>query len=138
MDNLGTDKMLEEEIRTQMRDLSRLSTGSDEKSRAIDDLVALYRLKIEEGKAVWDSDEKAARLAMDRNQSEEENVQKQAQMEEQKKDRYFRLGVDTAGIVLPLIFYAVWMRRGFKFEETGTFTSSTFRGLINRFKPMGK
>ena len=51
------------------------------------------------------------------------------------KDRSIRFGLDVAGLILPLIFYGVWMRRGFKFEEEGTFTSTTFRGLFNRFKP---
>ena len=63
---------------------------------------------------------------------------KEAQLVEQKKDRYFRLGLETAGLVLPLIFYGIWMRKGFKFEETGTFTSTTFRGLFNRFRPTKK
>jgi hypothetical protein len=50
-------------------------------------------------------------------------------------DRYLKLGIEIIGIGLPLIFYASWMRRGFKFEETGTYTSTTFKGLFNRFKP---
>ena len=57
------------------------------------------------------------------------------QLAEQVKDRYFKLGIAAAEIVLPLVFYATWMRKGFKFEETGTFTSTTFRGLFNRFRP---
>lgn len=28
--------------------------------------------------------------------------------------------------------------KGFKFEETGTYTSTTFRGLFNRFRPTKK
>ena len=36
------------------------------------------------------------------------------------------------------MFYAAWMKRGFKFEENGTYTSTTFRGLFNRFKPTKK
>lgn len=55
--------------------------------------------------------------------------------DESRKDRYFRLGVEAAGIILPLIFYGIWLRKGFKFEETGTFTSTTFRSLFNKFRP---
>ena len=43
--------------------------------------------------------------------------------------------VGLLGIGLPLVFYGIWMNRGFKFEETGAYTSTTFRGLFNRFKP---
>jgi hypothetical protein len=44
----------------------------------------------------------------------------------------------AAELVLPLMFYGVWMRRGFKFEQDGTFTSQTFRGLFSRFRPTKK
>lgn len=54
---------------------------------------------------------------------------------DEANDRYFKLAADAANLIVPLIFYGVWMKRGFKFEETGTFTSTTFRGLFNRFRP---
>ncbi len=120
--------LLEEEIDAQIRDLSSLQPGSKEKSTAIEDLAKLYKLKIEETKAKWEINEKY--------DDRDSDVQlKKDQLAEQVRDRYFRLGVEAAGIVLPLIFYAVWMKRGFKFEENGTYTSTTFRGLFNRFRP---
>ena len=60
------------------------------------------------------------------------------QLDEQVKDRYFRLGIAAAELLIPLMFYGIWMRKGFKFEETGTYTSTTFRGLFNRFRPTKK
>jgi len=124
-------KLLEEEIKAEIRDLSTLEPGSKEKSTAIEDLAKLYKLRIEETKNEWDFSEKY--------DAREGDIQlKKDQLEEQVKDRYFRLGVEAAGIILPLIFYAIWMKRGFKFEETGTYTSTTFRGLFNRFKPTKK
>jgi len=124
-------KLLEEEIKREIRDLSTLEPGSKEKSTAIEDLAKLYKLRIEETKNEWDFNEKY--------ESRDSDMQfKKNQLEEQVKDRYFRLGVEAAGIILPLIFYGIWMRKGFKFEETGTFTSTTFRGLFNRFRPTKK
>jgi hypothetical protein len=93
--------------------------------------LKLYKLRIEETKNEWDFNEKYIA-------HESDKQFKKAQLEEQVKDRYFRLGVEAAGIILPLIFYGIWMRKGFKFEETGTFTSTTFRGLFNRFRPTKK
>jgi len=123
--------LLGEEIKTEIRNLSTLEPGSEEKSTAIDDLAKLYRLRIEETRNEWDFNEKY--------ESRDSDIQfKKDQLEEQVKDRYFRLGLEAAGIILPLIFYAVWMKRGFRFEETGTYTSTTFRGLFNRFKPTKK
>lgn len=130
--------LLSEEIKTEIEDLSSLDAGSKEKSQAIDNLATLYRLKIEELKADWDADEKYNRRIMEENQQNVENAQKSEQLSEQVKDRYFRVGIAAAEIVLPLMFYALWMRKGFKFEETGTYTSTTFRGLFSRFRPTKK
>ena len=123
--------LLGEEIKKEIQNLSTLESGSKEKSTAIEDLTKLYRLRIEELKNDGDLNEKCY-------SREYEEQLKKDQLNEQVKDRYFRLGVEAAGIVLPLIFYAVWMKRGFKFEENGTYTSTTFRGLFNRFKPTKK
>ncbi len=123
--------LLGEEIETEIRILSTLEPGSKEKSTAIEDLVKLYRLRIEETRNEWDFNEKY--------ESRDSDIQfKKDQLKEQVKDRYFRLGVEAASIILPLIFYGIWMRKGFKFEETGTYTSTTFRGLFNRFRPTKK
>ena len=123
--------LLEEEIKEEIRSLSELDSGSKEKSAAIDDLAKLYKLKIEDTKVDFDYGEKYEARASD-------EQFKRDQLSEQVKDRYFRLGIEAAGILLPLMFYAIWMRRGFRFEETGTYTSTTFRGLFNRFKPTKK
>ena len=57
------------------------------------------------------------------------------ELEDKKKDRFVKIGITLLEVVPPLIFYGKWMTRGFKFEETGTYSSPTFRGLIKFFKP---
>lgn len=130
--------MLEEEIKSQIEELESLENGSDEKASAIDDLTKLYKLKIEEEKIQMEFEEKRNRLNEDIESHEQEERFKKQQMDEQTKERYFRYGIAAAELILPLMFYASWMRKGFKFEETGTFTSRTFGGLINRFRPTKK
>lgn len=130
--------LLNEEIATEIQNLSELEAGSDEKSSAIDDLTKLYKLRIEENKSEWDADEKYYRRVMEGEANTKDDELKQKQLEEQVKERYFRVGVAAAELIVPLIFYGIWMRKGFKFEETGTYTSKTFTGLINRFKPTKK
>lgn len=124
-------RLLGEEIKSEIQDLSTLDPGSKEKSTAIEDLAKLYRLRIEETRNELDFNEKY-------DARESEKLIKKDQLEEMVKDRYFRLGLEVAGLILPLVFYATWMKRGFRFEETGTYTSTTFRGLFNRFKPTNK
>ena len=106
-------ELLEAEVQASIYDLGTLPVGSKERTAAVEDLVKIYNLMIDD---------------------EAELKEKQ----EQAKDRYFKLGIEAGSIILPMIFYAVWMRKGFKFEETGTFTSTTFRGLFSRFKPTKK
>ena len=192
-DNIKT--LLEEEIAGEFGELSSLQVGSEEHTRAVDNLVKLYKLRIDEAKADMDYREKRDRREMEAEQfksdlerREQEQQLKRDQLEEQIKEResdnqfreqeqqlkrdqldeqikehedetdfrereeqlkrdqmedealgrYIRLGAELASIVLPLMFYANWMTKGFKFEETGTFTSTTFKSLFNRFKPTGK
>lgn len=99
-------KMLEEELQAEIKQMSDLTPGSEERIAAVNELSKLYRLKIDEAKGL-----------------------------EEAMDRYFKVGIAAAELIIPLMFYGTWMRRGFKFEETGTFTSTTFKGLFNRFKP---
>lgn len=125
---MNNEMTLEKVIAEEISNLSTLERGSQEKSAAIDDLAALYKLKIEESKFKLDY--------IERQESAKRDEEfKNKQLEEQVKDRYFRLGIAAAELILPLMFYASWMKKGFKFEETGAYTSTTFRNLFNRFRP---
>lgn len=143
------DSVIEQEIRY----VESMETGTNEKSSAIHDLTNLHKLRIEEIKAQIEADEKRERRVMDSGQREaeialkereldgkdadrtqEEELQKR-QARDQVIDRCVRTGVAVGELVLPLVFYGIWMNRGFKFEETGAFTSTTFKNLLNRFRP---
>lgn len=121
--NEKTKELLEEKITEELKSLSNMKMGSDEKIAVVDELTKLYKLKIEEIKTETDLKEIDI---------------KEKQLREQVKDRYFRTGIAAAEIILPLVLYAAFMRKGFKFEETGTYTSTTFRNLLTRFKPSKK
>lgn len=143
------DSVIEREIQI----VESLDTGTDEKSSAIRDLANLHKLRIEEIKAQTEADEKCERRVMDSDQRKAENALKERELcskavdrtqeeelqrrqaRDQMIDRYVRTGVAVGELVLPLIFYGIWMNRGFKFEETGAFTSTTFKNLLNRFRP---
>ena len=138
MDENNIKELLNEEIAEEIQALSTLTSGSKEKSTAIDDLTKLYKLRIEENKSVWDADEKYNRRIMDEESVTKDGDFKERQIAEQVKDRYFRVGIAAAELLIPLMCYGIWMKKGFKFEETGTYTSTTFRGLFNRFRPTKK
>ena len=111
---------------------------SPEKSKAISDLATLYKLRIEENKNLWEADEKYDRRKMEEEAGLRDEDIKRTQISEQIKDRYFKVGIAAAELMIPLVFYGIWMNKGFKFEETGAYTSTTFKGLFNRFRPTKK
>ncbi len=136
---------LADEILSQLMQLSNLEPGSREQQMVVENVTKLYGLGLEDVKTDTDYDEKLYRREVDarRDQNEldrqtREEQFKKDQLLEQVKDRYFKLGLEMAGIILPLLFYAGWLKRGFQFEETGTYTSKTFMNLFNRFKPTRK
>lgn len=142
MDNIT--KLLEEEIEEQINNLSGIQ-DQKQKSMVVEDLTKLYKLRIEQAKNEAELAEKQARREMEARQikldseakERSENLEK-IRLSEMVRDRYFRTGIAVLEIGLPLMFYGVWMRRGFKFEKDGTYTSKTFMNLFNRFKPTRK
>lgn len=145
--------LLDGVIEWEIQSIESLKSGSQERETAIRELATLHKLRIEEIKAETDAEEKRERRKMDSDKhkaeldlkeqelgskdadrTREEELQKR-QSRDQLIDRCMRTGMDVAGLVLPLVCYGVWMNRGFKFEETGSFTSTTFKNLLNRFRP---
>ena len=138
MEEKKIEGMLDDEIVSVLATLDRMDLGSEEYESGIDSLAKLHKLRMEEIKTRTEFEEKAKRREMeDKNQKDDLKL-RESQAKEENLNRYLKLGVEAAGIVLPLIFYASWMRKGFKFEEEGIFTSTTFRSLFNCFKPTKK
>ena len=109
--------MLDEEIKAEIEKLNTLDAGSDEKSKAVEDLTKLYKLKIEEQKAAMEQAEQLARR------------------KEVNADRIINIGLQVGLAVGGWIVYDVWHRRGLKFEEEGTITSPWTRNLMSKMFP---
>lgn len=119
--NITIRNKLDDELKRQLEDISQMAVGEEQTSKAISDFTKLYELALEDDKV---------ELECEKTYQESLNGHS-----EQKKERLVKIGIAAAELVLPLMFYGFWLRKGLKFEETGSFTSTTFRGLINRFKP---
>ena len=130
MEDKDIRSLLEEEIRSEFGKLGSLQPGSKEHTEAIEALTKLYKLNIEE----TENDRSFRQKSEASVNADLELKLKAAEIDESAKNRYFRFGAEMAGVVLPLVFYGIWMKRGFEFEKEGTFTSTTFRGLINKFR----
>ena len=112
--------LLDDVIETELANLRTLPSGNEERAKERREMDGRQR---REELACKDAD-----------RAREEELQNR-QLREQKIDRYVRIAVAGAELVLPLMFYGIWMRRGFKFEESGVYSSTTFRNLFSRFRP---
>lgn len=113
-------KSLDEVIAKDIQDMTILDSGSDERSTALKELTELYKLRIEE------------------NRVEMERKEKESQEKSHMFDRWVNVGLQVGLTALSLIAYNVWYRRGLKFEETGTVTSSMTRNLMSKMLPNKK
>lgn len=137
---------LDDTILSGLEGLDSLDPGSEEMSKAVDNIVRLYKLRIEDSKVAVERDKEMNENDYKRDQMDlEERYRKKTlestekaqkeQLKEQRIDRCVKIGLAGAELLIPLIFYACWMDDGFKFEKEGTYTSKTFMNLINRFRP---
>lgn len=138
--------MLDEQIKAELEDLSGLTVGSKEHTEAIESLAKLYRLRIDDSKAAMEynkeiDDDNFRREQMEQEQkqhqeqAEREEQSRKEQLAEQKKDRYIRIGIAAAELVVPLVFFAKIYQMGYDLEKDGTFTVQTLKNLIRFIKP---
>lgn len=121
------NQLVDLELKRQLKALPGLETGSAEQTAAVKNLTVLYEARINEDKLLLDAKEK-------QEARESELRLKEADREEKKVDRMFHAGIALLEIGLPLVCYGHWFRKGLKFEETGSITSSMMRNLINKFR----
>ena len=143
---------LQEEISGQIESLDNLDMGSDEHSKAVGDLAKLMTQLNEAQKIENDRDLKAddievkltqldfekEKLEVEKGRLETENARLEEELKNNKIQSWVKTGVEALGIILPIGFYGIWMKKGLQFEKEGSFTSTTFRGLISKFKPTKK
>ena len=116
-----------------------MEPGSEQHEKASAALEKLYKVRIEYTRIGMEYDEREAQREQDAKAALSELNVKQQELIEQRDQHWKDLIINTAlgltGIGLPLVFYGIWMNKGFRFEQTGTYTSSTFKNLFRMFKP---
>lgn len=107
------DKKLNEEIERKFNELQNLTEGSEEQSRATNDLIKLIKLRSEIT-------------------AETDNLA------QQRFDTLVKIASVGVGFVSTLVSLGVYTKLfydGLEFEKTGTITSSFVKGAINLFRP---
>ena len=126
MTNIET--LLHEEIQDGFDALSKMERGTEIHKTTVDEVAKLFDKAIEIEKIEIEAKEKAK-------SREIEASLKQAQMEEDRKDRRLKNGIAIGGIVLPLAVTIWGTFKTLKFEEEGTVTTIMGRGFINKLIP---
>lgn len=124
------NERLDKELERRFEDLENLTTGSDEQGKATDNIVKLYKLRMDENEQESSKNADEDKAVLERHKLE---------LEEQKAkdDKLIRVLTTVTSVGVTIAGFAVgsyWYSKGFKFEETGTICSSTFKGLMRDFR----
>ncbi|MDU8690069.1 hypothetical protein RX411_02005 [Faecalibacterium prausnitzii] len=124
------NERLDKELERRFEDLENLKTGSDEQGKATDNIVKLYKLRMDENEQENSKNADEDKAVLERHKLE---------LEEQKAkdDKLIRILTTVTSVGVTIAGFAVgshWYGKGFKFEETGTICSSTFKGLMRDFR----
>lgn len=133
---------IEMEILRGTQELNSFEIGDemyDERLKAIADLLDIR-------KKMFDEEERQKKLQLEENERErierlrvdKEVLERNERIERSEKEdmhKYIGYAINVAGIVMPLIFYGAWFKKGLVFEETGVYTSGMVKGLMNKMQP---
>ena len=123
----STEDLLTRQLDEEIRKLSTMEDGSEEKTATVNGINQLYRLKIEERR--MDAELKSQEAELKSREIEAQNQEKFGVI-----DRVIEgskvVATVIGGVIVPIIF----MNRGFKFEETGVYKSQTFKNLFGKFR----
>lgn len=124
------NERLDKELERRFEDLGNLETGSDEQGKATDNIVKLYKLRMDE------NEQKASKEA-DEDKLQMEKRKYELEVAKADDDKLIRILTTVTSVGVTIAGFAVgshWYGKGFKFEETGTICSSTFKGLMRDFR----
>lgn len=125
---------LEKQIKDDFDNIQSLPEG-DEKNTAIDNVVKLYKLKIEEDRLEAEFNDKFD----EREREYEDKLNERELKANQAKVQNIQNWVMGIGqllmTVLGFVAYDIWNKRGLKFEETGTIAAQTNRNLFSKLTP---
>ena len=124
------NERLNKELERRFEDLENLETGSDEQGKATDNIVKLYKLRMDENEQNVSKEADEDKLLLEKSKLELE-------AEKAKDDKLIRILTTVTSVGISIAGFAVgshWYGKGFKFEETGAICSSTFKGLMKDFR----
>lgn len=125
---MNVETLLYEAIEEAFNELNEMPNGSEERKAKVDELAKFMDRAIEMEKIDVDCKHKDKAL-------ENEQVFKQQQMVDEKRDRLVKNVISVAGVVLPLAVTIWGTIASFKFEKEDSISTIMGRGYIQKLLP---
>lgn len=128
MSSVNIENLLYDEIETEFDKLSQLEPGTEQHKMAVDTLTKLMDRAIELDKVEIECKDKDVTR-------KSEQLLKEQQMKDEKKDRLVKNIIGAAGVVLPLIVTIWGTKVSMRFEKEDSFTTIMGRGFVQKLLP---
>lgn len=113
---------LNKELERELGELEGLELGSDQMQKAAATIEMMHKLRMNEVNSDRDLEVKKAELAIEAKKAKDAKV-----------IAFVGTGVTLGTFAIKLVNDNLWMAKGFKFEETGTFCSKVFGEIWRGF-----
>lgn len=124
------NERLDKELERRFEDLENLKTGSDEQVKATENIVKLYRMRMEENEKQANKEAEEDKLQLEKHKHELEI----SKADDDRKIRKTTIWTGVGTTAVSTVVGVCLILKGFKFEETGTICSSTFKNLMKDFR----
>ena len=132
------NELFDEIVKSELENLKDLLKSPEEKRTMVEYLVKLNSIQTERKEVKRKETElelKHLELEDKIEVQTDDKAYKEVLVKREMLQTFVKGGIEVFGVVAPIMFYSAWMKRGLRFEETGTYTSQTFKGLFGKFKP---
>ncbi len=120
---------LNKELERELGELEGLELGSDQMQKAAATIEMMHKLRMNEVNSDRDLEVKKAELEA----KEKELTLETKKAKDAKVIAFVGTGVTLGTFAIKLVNDNLWMAKGFKFEETGTFCSKVFGEIWRGF-----
>lgn len=120
---------LNKELERELGELEGLELGSDQMQKAAATIEMMHKLRMNEVNSDRDLEVKKAELEA----KEKELTLETKKAKDAKVIAFVGTGVTLGTFAVKLVNDNLWMAKGFKFEETGTFCSKVFGEIWRGF-----
>lgn len=120
---------LDKELERELGELEGLELGSDQMQKAAATIEMMHKLRMNEVNSDRDLEVKKAELET----KEKELTLETKKAKDAKVIAFVGSGITLGTFAVKLVNDNLWMAKGFKFEETGTFCSKVFGEIWRGF-----